>query len=429
MTFKGFSLKKKRKQRTKLLESFNSSLGLERNLDLILMKLQEHVKAVNFSFYLYQPSQENYALKAVRRLTQDTAIGPSYSGLLPYEKQEDNLPLTYPKERFPSETKLLKDGEVSVILMPIKGRRGFIIMDQVKNIRKKDLEILNGYSSLLETPLKELMYEVEQEVNFQPNHRKDRMQSAKNYALYYGYGKMDELSNFDLMIVESKGYTRAEFGQLKESKKVLFTYLSLFEVASTDPVFQELNEDDFLSVDGVPIRNEMFGTYMVNLRSKRWMEHLLRNIHHQLVELKADGLFLDTIGDLEDPLIPKPVKKEQLEAAINFLHVFKLLYPTHLLIQNNGLETVCMETAPYIDGICWENPPFSLDDSKEWNEQIVQRLSLLKERFQLKVFLLFEETMEKKRNSYPLAKKVADDKGFLLYHAPGNYVGEVRSKN
>ena len=422
MTFNGLSQKQKRKMHMDSLESLSHSLGLEKTLDLILMKIQEHVIAPHFSFYVYQPSRGNYVLKAVRQVRSDASIAPSYSGLLPYEKQPISSPMTYPKEMLPSEIGQVKEGGGSFLFMPIEGGMGFIRMGPIKKLQNKNIKILNEYSSLLQVPLKKLLDKIELVTELPTSQRKERMLSANNYALYYGYGQVKELSRFDLMIVEPKGYTNQEFQQLKDSKKVVFTYLSLFEITPTDPIFQELTDDDFLSVDGQLLRNEAFGTYLVNLRSKKWMRHLLGSINHQLKDLSADGLFLDTIGDLENPVIPVAMKKIQLEATKNFLHVFKLLYPTHLLIQNNGLETVCLETAPYIDGICWENPPLTLPGSKEWADQIVQRLTFLKNEFQLKVFLLLEETVEKERESLTSTKTVADENGFLLYNAPKDYL-------
>lgn len=48
-----------------------------------------------------------------------------------------------------------------------------------------------------------------------------------------------------------------------------------------------------------------------------------------------------------------------------------------ILIQNNGLESVYLETAPYIDGICWGNPPFSLTESDALTVHMIQHLTFL----------------------------------------------------
>lgn len=426
-----YKIRNKRDNRAaNFLESLNPILGIEENLDLILAKVQGIVKATNFTFYMYDSSQENYVLKAVRKSINDTIIAPSYSGLLPYEKQHIKFAMTYPKGNFPSETLLVTEGEVSMVLMPIRGEMGFVKIGPIKKIPKKDIKILNEYSAILEIPIKKLVEECvnndkRSRIDLQTSNRKERMLLAENYALYYGYGKMEELSQFDLIIVEPSGFTIPEFKRLKNNNKVIFTYLSLFEVHPMDNIFQDLTKDDLLFVDGEPLKNYDFGTYLVNLQSKKWMDHLLKNVQHHLEELEADGLFLDTIGDIESSSIPASIKRIQMDAIINFLHVLKILYPTHLLIQNNGLNTVCLETAPYIDGICWENPSFSLPETKEWTDLIVQRLSLFKKEFQMKVFLLLEETLENERKAYSTAKDIAKAKDFLVYNAPVNYVEAI----
>ena len=115
---------------------------------------------------------------------------------------------------------------------------------------------------------------------------------AENYALYYGYGKMEELSQFDLIIVEPSGFTIPEFKRLKNNNKVIFTYLSLFEVHPMDNIFQDLTKDDLLFVDGEPLKNYDFGTYLVNLQSKKWMDHLLKNVKHLLFGRTGSGWFV-----------------------------------------------------------------------------------------------------------------------------------------
>jgi hypothetical protein len=255
--------------------------------------------------------------------------------------------------------------------------------------------------------------------------RKDRLLLAKNYALYYGYGKGKELSLFDIAIVDPKGLTIQELGRLKLSNTLIITYLSLLEVHPTEPIFQELSSEDFLLIDGKPLKNDAFGTYLVNLQSKKWINYLLKKINYHFNVLESDGLFIDTIGDLELNLIPFPLKEQQLNAALNFLSVVRLVYPHHLLIQNNGLEFVSSKTVSLIDGIFWENPPFTLPESQEWVEVIIRQLSMYKDQHNLKIFLLLEETIEKERKSYLQARKIAKKHDFLLYYASENYVEGV----
>lgn len=96
-------------------------------------------------------------------------------------------------------------------------------------------------------------------------------------------------------------------------------------------------------------------------------------------------------------------------------------------VQNNGLESVYLETAPYIDRICWGNPPFSLAKSDVWTVHMIQHLTFLQRKFHVKVFLLLEESLERETQAYELAKDIAKKRDFLLFNAPKDYVEDVNT--
>ncbi|MDF2946172.1 MAG: hypothetical protein K0S51_851 [Bacillales bacterium] len=255
--------------------------------------------------------------------------------------------------------------------------------------------------------------------------RKDRMKLAKSYALYYGHGRGNELALFDIAIIDSKGHTTEDINKLKVKNTLVITYLSIFEVSPNEAIFKELSEEDFWLIDGERVQNEAYGTYLVSLKSKKWLNYLLIEVKRQLVVFESDGIFLDTIGDIENDGLPYNLRQQQLKGVVNFLYALKILYPNHLFIQNNGLEEVCLHTAMYIDGICWENPPLNLNESYEWVEVITNRLLKFKLDFDIQILLLLEESIEKERNSYEKAKKLARKQEFLLYNAPGKYVDGI----
>jgi hypothetical protein len=255
--------------------------------------------------------------------------------------------------------------------------------------------------------------------------RKDRLKLAKSYALYYGHGRDNELALFDIAIIDFKGHTMEEINKLKVKNTLVITYLSIFEVSPNEAIFKELSEEDFWLVDGDRVQNEAYGTYLVSLKSKKWLNYLLNEVKRQLIVFESDGIFLDTVGDIENYGLPYNLRQQQLKVVVNLLYALKMLYPNHLFIQNNGLEEVCLHTAMYIDGICWENPPLNLNESYEWVEVITNRLLKLKLDFDIQILLLLEESIEKERNSYEKAKKLARKQGFLLYNASGKYVDGI----
>lgn len=258
--------------------------------------------------------------------------------------------------------------------------------------------------------------------------RKDQLKMSKSFALYYGYGEVEKMSRYDIAIIEPKGMTVEDIRYMKDRKTLVLSYLSLVEVHPTEPIFKELTDEDFLFINHEKVINLAFGTYLVNLKSEKWLKYLHSEVEHRFIFMGTDGLFLDTIGDLELPSIPVSIREEQIQAALHILSTLKTRFPQHLLIQNNGLEHLCEHTAPYIDGILWENPPLTLNPSKEWVEVIMSRLERIQEKYGLRLFMLFEETIEKERKAYSVAKKVGKAKNYLVYFAPAHYVAGVTSK-
>lgn len=255
--------------------------------------------------------------------------------------------------------------------------------------------------------------------------RQDQLKLVQSYALYYGYGEREKLARFDLVIIEPKACHEDDLRYLQTKKTLVLSYLSVMEVQPTDAIFPTLQTEDFLLVDGRPLMNDVFGTYYVNLTSRRWQAYLKKETDYRLHTIRSDGLFLDTIGGLEHPVLTKEQREEQVTAALDWLKWVKQHYPDHLLIQNNGLETLCLQTAPYINGILWENPPLTLPESQAWVDVIFRQLEALSHSFDLRLFLLFEETVERERQSYPKAKRLAKKKPYLVYNAPENYVKGV----
>ncbi|MDP4085002.1 MAG: HD domain-containing phosphohydrolase [Bacillota bacterium] len=152
---------------TSLIDEFRPSLGLEKNLDLILLKVQEIVQAPNYSFYIINPANGQYTLKAVRQLSSGAKIAPSYSGLLPYDKEKFNPPLSLLSSSFPSAISIVKEGEVPLLTVPIKGKKGFIRIGPLRTSQNNMNIRLGQLGELLEVPLMNLLEEEDNRRNYQ----------------------------------------------------------------------------------------------------------------------------------------------------------------------------------------------------------------------------------------------------------------------
>lgn len=252
--------------------------------------------------------------------------------------------------------------------------------------------------------------------------RKDRLLLAKDFGLFYGHGKVKELSRFDVAIIDPKGLSAQDIIFLKNQDTLVIAYLSIMEVHPSEAIFSQLKDDDFLKIHHQRVINKPFGTYLVNLNSKTWMSYLLEEMEQRMIGHEVDGIFLDTVGDLDMMSIPPALREQQLNALTNLLYIYRLKYPHHLLIQNNGLETVCHHTISYIDGILWENPPLALQESQAWVKRMLDQFDALQKDNAIQVFLLFEETLVQNKDVMPMVKKLAKDKGYLYYKAPEKYL-------
>jgi hypothetical protein len=249
-----------------------------------------------------------------------------------------------------------------------------------------------------------------------------RLVAAQSYALYYGSGKAEELSRFDVAIVEPAGQQETDVALMKANGTLVLAYVSVTEVAGYDPLFPLLEPSDWLlDVAGKPLRNDVFNTSLVDLRSSRWQSLLLHRIGSFLTRSGYDGVFLDTIGNTES-------FGHQVEAAAALVERMRRMHPDAVLVQNNGLNSLCMETKCWIDGVCWENPSFADSEAAAWNKAVVTRLQVLMESNDIAILLLLETGKAEHNSNMRLAERIAADNGFLLYGAPSEYVGGVEWK-
>jgi hypothetical protein len=252
-----------------------------------------------------------------------------------------------------------------------------------------------------------------------------QIKQVKNFALYYGAGKEEELSQFDLVIVEPLCHTYQAIRRMTNIKTLVLAYLSVIEIHPTDPDFSLLREEDFIKIGSRPLTNHIYGNFLVNPQSKRWTNIVLHRVGRLLAANSYSGLFLDTIGDVEDYRLTINQRAIFSLAAANLLKEIRRVFPEHVLIQNNGLEMLCDFTALLIDGICWENPPLAQKENEKWVKGIVQKLCKIKQRNGIQIMLLFEQKEEfdsLEEEVFSLGRELARNKGFFIYRAPSGYI-------
>lgn len=262
--------------------------------------------------------------------------------------------------------------------------------------------------------------------------KRQRFLKAKNYALFYGADRSSELSNFDVAIVEPLGQNNESLEILHKAGTLVLAYLSVMEVHQNSNDFHLVDENDFLRIDGTPLKNKTYGTYILNPAAKTWSRLLYHNAGKLLLHNGYDGLFLDTIDAAELSGLPPGTRKMLVHSIVEYIRQLRKLDDDFIIVQNNGVERVCLHTSSLIDGICWENPPFAGKESELWVRRVLKRLETLKNENPLHILLLLEEPEDRSKNAIgyfldniETARKIADNKSFLLYRAPSKYTGGV----
>jgi polysaccharide biosynthesis protein PelA len=206
------------------------------------------------------------------------------------------------------------------------------------------------------------------------------------YAVYYGKNRFNDLKNFDFVIVEPSYYTAGQIRLLVESGVRSFAYLSFFETL-VDSDESKLFSNSRLKVGGKEIVNTHYQNPYMDLSCTSWQNYLYHQIETYIRHKGFQGIFMDTLGNMEDPRLNDNLMYQQIRSFCDILDKIKSKYPGILLMQNNGLEILLDYTKNYIDAVCWENPQPG-DAYKGINKHIIEKLRQIRKNQSLEVLLL-----------------------------------------
>lgn len=262
--------------------------------------------------------------------------------------------------------------------------------------------------------------------------RRQKFERAKDFAVFYGCGNTEDLSRFDIAIVEPAGQEADGIRQMQETGTLVIAYLSVMEVPPWLPETKNLRKEDFLHSRGEIVVNKTYGNFMADLDSPRWRTILLEKAADFLRRKGFDGLFLDTIANVEFNTFENKIRNRLLLAAADLVAEFKRIFPEYLFIQNNGIERVLPLTAANIDGLTWENPFDENTGNCSWLFDTVNNLNQISEQHGIKRLIIFEENRAGNIYStkvFSHIKDLIDRNKILLYYAPKDYINEVNLNN
>ncbi|MDQ0190113.1 endo alpha-1,4 polygalactosaminidase [Alicyclobacillus cycloheptanicus] len=251
---------------------------------------------------------------------------------------------------------------------------------------------------------------------------RDIFQRIKSFMVYYGRPEAVRLEHADAFIVEPSAQTPASVEALKDTGSIVIGYTSVMEAGPHQLFYHQLEESDFLhDASGERITKPEYGNYVLDMTSSHWRGMLLYEIGRLLTEHRYDGVFLDTIGNVELQRLPD--QPRQIQAAAEFVSQLRKWFPSAVLIQNNGLELLAAKTVPYLDGLVWENPPLTRRQSAEWVQLVARRLQQFTQEHPLKVLILFDGVEHMTRQEWIIGRSFADQHGFIPSFSPRHYLG------
>jgi polysaccharide biosynthesis protein PelA len=170
---------------------------------------------------------------------------------------------------------------------------------------------------------------------------RQRIRQARSYAIYYGFDRVEQLWQYDAVVLHPGAHSKEALHSLKELHTVALAYLSMGEDAQTDKSDQQPWWKT--SFGGQPQRNLEFGSYLVDPAHPDWQAQVLENATNSL-DMGFQGLFLDTLDSSDET--------DQLALA-KLIIKLRARFPNIALVVNRGFR-VLSRVAPIVDGALFE---------------------------------------------------------------------------
>ncbi|MDP2859830.1 MAG: hypothetical protein Q8P50_17910 [Bacillota bacterium] len=253
---------------------------------------------------------------------------------------------------------------------------------------------------------------------------RQRFLDARNFVVFYGYGHAEEVQRFDIAILEPAAWDGDSVLRLKDAGLVVLAYLSLLEPQPGEAL-DGFGPSDFLSERAAEACGHQ--QLIVDPGSPRCIERAQAKVTNAM-RLHFDGLFIDTVSDVERPVLTRfdgsVAPADQLAlAVVHAIASIRQAWPSAILCQNMGLETICRLSVGSVDGFCWEN--FNRCPQNRWFWKTLEWLAGLGP--EKRVFLLAEGgdcTVTDSQRDIEMASR-GQSLGFLTYLAPRGYSSGV----
>lgn len=227
--------------------------------------------------------------------------------------------------------------------------------------------------------------------------------NLNNHVCYYGKNKVDDLANFDLVIIDTKNYDPQAIADMKTNGSIVVGYVSIGEDARILPGSDGIlgtSDDEPLSGDGTgpittnggaipptltyagyasyyldenpkdnyPDKNGNWNSYYINAGNAEWQDYIINALIDEIINVKGcDGIFIDTIGIVDE----QPWYAWTKPGMISLIADIRAACPNKYIIANRGFS-LFDDIEQYINVVMFESftssYDFALGIYREWNE-------------------------------------------------------------
>ncbi|MBS2970039.1 endo alpha-1,4 polygalactosaminidase [Metabacillus sp. KIGAM252] len=242
---------------------------------------------------------------------------------------------------------------------------------------------------------------------------------VKTYKIFYDAPTpaiINKMKAYDLVIIEPLLYTKTQIETIKANGTKVFGYINSMEADNWNTAFlQKLQPADYYQQSSQKYYIQQWDSYLMNMSSPHFRQLLLSEIEAQVYSKNMDGVFFDTVGNIDDYFSGNPDELAKQRAGLEeLLKSVKNTYPSLGIIQNWGMETLKTTSAKYVDAIMWENFNHNVVSKDAWSKNQMSDLKAIQKETGLKVLTVsFEQ--HSKSEWYSLQQ------GFLHYKATKDF--------
>jgi endo-alpha-1,4-polygalactosaminidase (GH114 family) len=254
--------------------------------------------------------------------------------------------------------------------------------------------------------------------------RSNELESAKAFKYYLDAGSesiLTKMKQQDLVIVEPVVMERKYIKEAQESGTLVYGYINSMEADKWNKeLISRFKEEAFFhGENGDRHFIPQWDAYLMDISNQHYQDVLLDEIERRIVDTGLDGVFLDTVGSIEDyHQTDDQILIEQQKGMKLFMERIKERFPDLSIAQNWGFQTLRDYTAPYVEFVMWEQFDYSKITEDSWSQDIIKLLKEAREQYGIEVMTVsFKEEKE--------SRALAETHGFKnLYNPDGSYYNE-----